>query len=212
MPAPEKIAALRRLLAGRSAPAPDDDRVLATGLPAFDEAAGGLPLGAVTEVVCGAPSCGGHLLLGQLLAATRAARARVALVDAADSFDPESFPTDLLAHLVWVRCPGPVNRALQAADLLARDANLGLIVLDLRRAPAAGLDRTPASFWHRLRLAVEPAGPALVVETPHATVPCARLRLALEVPMAPGSLARARPALAARLTPVFRRQRLRAAG
>ncbi|MBI5693371.1 MAG: hypothetical protein HZC55_25110, partial [Verrucomicrobia bacterium] len=155
MPAPEKLAELRRLLATRFPTEPRPaGRVLGTGIPALDAATGGLPLGALTEVVCAAPSCGGHLLLGQLLATTRRARLRVALIDGTNSFDPSSFAPDLLAHLVWVRCgtaecpPGPPpttsppplsgrNRpessatatALQAADLLVRDANLGLAIL-----------------------------------------------------------------------------------
>src|SRR4051812_38441995 len=98
----EKLANARRLLAARFPasirPVP---RVLSTGIPALDQAAGGLPLSAVTELVCAAPSCGSQLLLGQLLTVTRATRTRVALIDALDSFDPDSFPPDLLSHLVW---------------------------------------------------------------------------------------------------------------
>src|SRR5471030_3134074 len=129
--APEKLATLRYLLAERFPAAPRVAvRALRTGLAAIDDTAGGLPLGAVTELVCAALSCGGHLLLGQLLTVTRTARQRVALIDGSDSFDPASYPADLLAHLVWIRCAGTAV-ALQAADLLTRDANFGLIVLDL---------------------------------------------------------------------------------
>jgi hypothetical protein len=212
MSAPEKLAALRRLLAASAAPAPDAGRVLPTGLSGIDDATGGLPLGAVTEIVCAAPSCGGNLLLGRLLAATRARRERIALVDAGDCFDPESFPADLLAHLVWVRCPGPVSRALQAADLLARDANLALAVVDLRLSSTAELRRTPGPQWYRLQRAVEPAELALIIETPFAVVPCARVRLELAVPHDATALDRARPELAASLSPVLQRHRLRAAG
>src|SRR5512145_954298 len=127
MSVPAKLTALRHLLAERFPTVPrTTGRVLGTGIPAIDEATGGLPLGALTELVCAAPSCGGHLLFGQLLAATRATRTRVALIDSTDSFDPASFAEDLLPHLVWVRCAGTAM-ALSAADLLARDANLGLV-------------------------------------------------------------------------------------
>ena len=212
MSAPEKIAALRRLLAASAGPAPDAGRVLPTGLPGIDDATGGLPLGAVTEIVCSAPSCGGHLLLGRLLAVTRARRERIALIDAGDCFDPESFPADLLAHLVWVRCPGPLTRALQAADLLARDANLTLAVIDLRLASAVELRRTPGPSWYRLQRAVESADLALVIETPFAVVPCARVRLEFTVSHDETALGRARSELAARLSPVLQRHRLRAVG
>ena len=226
---PEKLAELRRQLAEKFPTAPRvTARALCTGLAAIDDATGGLPLGAVTEIVCAAPSCGSQLLLGQLLTATRATRTRVALVDAADSFDPESFPVDLLAHLVWVRCtPATLSAkvypplaapqatrasatadALAATDLLTRDANLGLVVLDLRQATERELRRTPASFWYRLQRAVEPADLALLVFTPCATVPSAQLRFLLNASHPITALASERPALSTALAPALQRQRL----
>lgn len=217
--APAKIVSLRQLLAARFPAVPGAagprsgcgaDPVLPTGIRAVDEGCGGLPLGALTEIVCAAPSCGSHLFLGQLLAETRNTRTRMALIDGTDSFDPSSFPRDMLAHLVWVRCPTTAV-ALGAADLLARDANLGLVFLDLRRTPARELRRTPATQWFRLQRAAETAGLALVVETPHATVPSARLRLLLEESQPVSALERERPLLTTHLTPTFQRQRIHAA-
>lgn len=212
MPAVDKLAALRRQLAERfPTVSRTAGRVLRTGIASLDDATQGLPIGAITEIVCAAPSCGSHLLLGQLLTATRAARARLALVDSTDSFDPGSFPEDLLAHLVWVRCSG-TQQALNAADLLARDANLGLVFLDLRRAPEADLRRTPATHWYRLQRAVEPTDLALVVETPRASVPSAQLRLILNTSHPAAALDRDRTTLAVTLAPAVQRQRLQAAG
>ncbi len=209
--APEKLAALRRQLAERfpSAPRPALRR-LVTGIPALDELTAGLPLGGVTEIVCTAPSCGSHLLLAQLLAVTRRDHRRAALIDSTDSFDPGSYPEDLLAHLVWVRC-ATTAAALAAADLLARDANLGLVVLDLARAPEADLRRIPAPHWYRLQRAVEPADLALVVETPRACVPSAQVRLELAVAHALGALADERSALTLSLAPALQRRRFHAA-
>jgi len=216
--APAKLAALRHLLAERFPVAPRlPGRTLFTGMAALDDAAGGLPLGALTEIVCAAPSCGSQLLLAQLLAATRATRTRVALVDAADSFDPASFPGDLLAHLVWVRCTAATLSAqasatagaLAAADLLTRDANLGLVVLDLRHADERELRRTPSTFWYRLQRAVEPADLALVVITPRATVPSAQLRFSLNASHPAAALELERPALSTALAPTLQRQRQR---
>jgi hypothetical protein len=188
-------------------------RTLHTGVPALDQATGGLPIAAVTEIVCGAPSCGGHLLLAQLLATTRAAQTRVALIDGTDSFDPGSFEEDLLAHLIWVRCSNTAM-ALQAADLLARDANLGLVVLDLRRAPETDLRRIPGPQWYRLQRAVEPTDLSLVVETPRASVPSAQVRFALTASHDFPALACERGGLIGELAPVLSRQRVvaRAAG
>lgn len=220
------LASLRRQLAERF---PTSHRVagrrLLTGLAGFDEVTGGLPLAAVTEVVCAAPSCGSHLLLGQLLAITRATRTRVALIDATDGLDPESFSDDLLAHVVWVRCPVPTpapeqaarkatrtTLALQAADLLARDTNLGLVVLDLRHAPETDLRRIPGPQWYRFQRAVEPTDLALLVFTPRPSVPSAQLRLVLSSTHDAEALVAERPALATALAPALQRQRLISAG
>jgi len=205
--APEILAGLRRKLAERFPTAPRiAGRLLRTGLPALDDATGGLPLGAVTEIVCAAPSCGSQLLLEQLLAATRAMRTRVALVDASDSFDPSSFPVDLLAHLVWVRCTAAT--AFAAADLLTRDANLGLVVLDLRRSTEHELRRTPSTFWYRLQRAVEPTDLALVVITPRSSVPSAQVRFILNTSHPAAAFGIERPALSLALAPALQRQRL----
>jgi len=208
--APKTLAQLRQELAEKFPTATRvAARALRTGLAAIDDAAGGLPLGAVTEIVCTAPSCGSHLLLEQLLTATRTTRTRVALVDAADSFDPCSFPVDLLAHLVWVRCT-PAT-ALSATDLLTRDANLGLVVLDLRHVAERELRRTPASFWYRLQRAAEPSALALVVITPRAMVSSAQLRFLLNASHAVTALSHERPALSTALAPALQRQRLQIA-
>jgi hypothetical protein len=221
MSASGKLSTLRQLLAERFPLVPvtagteafgdtPATPVLRTGVGAVDNA-GGLPLSAITEVVCAAPSCGSHLLLGQLLATTRARQVRVALVDGADSFDPASFGDDLLAHLLWVRCHGTAE-ALQVVDLVARDANLGLVVLDLRLAPAIELRRIPATQWYRLQRAVESTDAALLVMTAHAAVPSARVRLQLEVSHSAAILDQERQELVAQLAPVRQRQRLAAAG
>lgn len=209
--APEKLAALRHLLAERFPTVPRTiGRVLSTGITAVDEAAGGLPLGAVTELVCAGPSCGGQLFTGQLLAITRAARIRVALVDRTDCFDPRSYPADHLAHLIWIRCCD-TPAALQATDLLARDANLGLVLLDLRDAPESELRRIPNRQWYRLQRAVEPTDLALVVTTSRPGVASAQLRLVLGNSPADTELETERRHLVARLAPALQRQRLQAA-
>jgi hypothetical protein len=203
------LPALRRLLSERfpqAARAPAG--ALLTGIPRVDETAGGLPRHAVTELVCSAPSCGGQTFVGQLLAATRANRIRAALVDSTDSFDPASSGSaDDLAHLIWVRC-NQTGQALQATDLLARDANLGLVVLDLRHAPEAALRRIPNRQWYLFQRAVESTDLALVIITPRALVSSAQLRLELEHPHGSAAHERERPVLTATLEPTLQRQRL----
>jgi hypothetical protein len=201
------LAELRHLLAERfTLNSRPPERLLPTGLPAIDTVMGGLPLGALTEVCCTAPSCGSHLLFGRLLEITRRAQRRVALVDSDDSFDPASYPSSDLEHLVWVRCHGAAT-ALALTDILVRDANLGLVVLDLRQTATAELRRVPATHWYRLQRAVEATDLALVVETPHACIASAHVRLSLHQPQPPESWQQPRAALADTLDPVIERQR-----
>jgi len=206
-PAPEKLASLRHLLAERFPSLPRQaGRVLASGISSIDGARGGLPLGAVTELVATQPSSGGHAVLAQLLAATRAHCQRVALVDGTCCFDPGSLPPDLLSHLVWVRCQ-TCTQAVQATDLLARDANLQLVCLDLRDVASADLHRIKATQWYRLQRAAEPADLALLVLTPHACVPSAEVRFSLGASHGLNDLEQERPAFTAQLHAELDRQR-----
>ena len=163
---PENLAALRLLLAERvPQAAPRPAATLPTGVAAIDEAGdGGLPLGGITEVVALAPSTGGQLLIARLLAAPRERRMRVALVDALDAFDPQSHDPPLLQHLVWVRCR-TLDEAMHAADILVRDANLALVMVDLRGVAARALRGVPATTWYRLQRALERTDMAMVVFT-----------------------------------------------
>jgi hypothetical protein len=163
---PESLAALRLLLAERfPQAAPRSAATLPTGVAAIDEAGdGGLPVGGITEVVALAPSTGGQLLISRLLAATRMRRMRAALVDALDAFDPQSHEPPLLQHLVWVRCR-TLDEAMHAADLLVRDANLALVMVDLRGVAGRALHGVPATTWYRLQRALERTDMAMVVFT-----------------------------------------------
>jgi len=181
---PATLAALRSLLAARF---PEKTRKSgggpATGVAAVDEAlGGGLPAGRLTEFVAAPPAGGAQLVLAGLLAATRGARQRLALVDGADGFAPEAVPADHLRHLVWVRCRG-AEEAFAAGDLLVRDGNYAAVVLDLRGLAARALRRRPATAWYRLQRAAEGAAAAVLVLTPVALVPAVPRRLALRAPL-----------------------------
>lgn len=153
-----------------------------TGVAALDEAlGGGLPIGRLTELVVEVPGCGGQSVLAQLLRTTQASRQRVALVDATDSFAPEAFSAAALRHLVWVRCAN-LDQTLAAADLLVRDANYAVVVLDLCGCAERVLRRTPATLWHRLHRAAQGGG-AVLVKTEQALVPAVPWRLVLREPL-----------------------------
>jgi hypothetical protein len=176
---PVSVADLRQLLASRfPGKSGNPGGFVPTGVPAMDEAlGGGLALGRLTELVVAEPGCGGQSLLMQLLRTTRGARQRVALVDGADAFAPECAPPDALRHLVWVRC-ATVAQALGAADLLVRDGNYVVVIVDLCGCAQRELRRIPATLWHRMHRAAQTGG-AVLIKTPQPLVPAVAWRLVL---------------------------------
>lgn len=179
MPNP-KITALRSILDSRfPASARKSGSGVSTGVRAIDEAlGGGLPPGRLTELVSERAGSGGQLALSRLLTTTRQARQRVALIDAVDGFSPEHVSEDTLRHLVWVR-PQTFAQTLAAADILVRDGNYSVLVLDLRGISDRELLNTPKSNWHRLQRAAESRPTAVLVQTTRGAVPAVPWRLML---------------------------------
>jgi hypothetical protein len=77
---------------------------------------------------------------------------------------------------------------MKAADLLLRDGNLPVALLDLRVNPRAQLRRIPATTWYRLQRILEQALTALLVLTPWGMVSSAHARLCLQSQFTLGSL------------------------
>ena len=178
---PKTIAALRSLVAAWTPPDWRNGARVATGIRAVDEAlGGGLPSGRLTELVS-VPGAGGQFVLARILRTARAARQRVALIDAADAFAPESFAPDDLRHLVWARAHH-LHEALAVTDVLVRDGNFATVVLDLRDVPVRELNRTPKSVWHRFHRVAERQPAAVLALSHHAVVPAVRWRLVLSQP------------------------------
>lgn len=194
------VAALRQLLAERfPADTPRAGAVFPTGVPALDEAlGGGLASGALTEIVSGGAGSGGQLVQLCLLRAAVSLSRRAVLVDGADAFDPQSAGSEALRSLVWVRCAGAdAAIAMRAADLLVRDANIGLVLLDLRGCTQVSLRRTPATAWYRLQRAAEGTAAPVVVQTSRSLVPSATSRVALTGRFGIDSCGRPRESLSA---------------
>jgi hypothetical protein len=181
-PAPAaSIIDLRKLLAERfpqpfTPPAPR----LATGLSGIDETiGGGLPKSAITELSSSQVSAGSALLLYALLQNAQRDGYFLALVDGQDSFDPQPLGNRRLRNLLWVRCTKALE-AIQAADLLLRDGNFPLIVLDLVLNAPADLRKIPQTSWYRLQRLVETAPTAFLVLTRASMISSAQLKLSLE--------------------------------
>jgi hypothetical protein len=175
------IIDLRKLLAERF---PEESLsvsgCLITGLPIFDQTGeGGLMKGAITELSSRFPSAGSATIIAALLEGAAADGYFIALIDGNDSFDPQPLSDQILRHLLWVRCHR-ATEAMQAADLLLRDGNFPLVILDLVLNPLRELGKLPASNWYRLQRLVEPAPSAFLVLTPRSMISSAHYKLILE--------------------------------
>lgn len=173
----ERMKALRALLAEKY---PEADArpagIFRTGLAGIDEAEGGLRRGSVTELA--GPVSAGSLVIAALLLAIREQMTFGALIDAGASFDPQSAEPSALPRLLWVRC-AEAMQAVKAADLLLRDGNLPLIVLDLQYLPLREARRVPTSTWHRFQRLAEPGGTAMLILSTQPIVEGAPVRIAM---------------------------------
>jgi hypothetical protein len=176
-----KIVDLRRLLAERFPhPFPPGPSVLQTGLAFLDRlAGGGLPKSAITELIAPKPSAGSASLVHGLLRSAQRDQHFVALIDGSDSFDPGSSDNSSLRHLLWVRCRKAFD-AIKAADLLLRDGNFPLVIVDLVLNTADELRKIPQTNWYRLQRLVEAAPTACLIINRQSLVSSAQLKIVLQ--------------------------------
>jgi hypothetical protein len=138
--------------------------VLSTGIAEVDRIAGGLPRGAITEVL-GSTSSGRTSLLHSVLAASTIRQEVCALVDTNDSFDAASSADAGVDfdQLLWIRCGANVEHSIKATDLLLQAGGFGLVALDLGDVQSVQSRRIQLSWWFRFRRAVEDTPTALLV-------------------------------------------------
>jgi hypothetical protein len=177
----------------------------ATGLAQIDGLLeGGLAKGQITEFISSPAQSGGALVLRRILRLAGRHQQRTALIDGSDGFDPGALTNDLLAHLLWVRCRDAAQ-ALKATDLVLRDGNLPLVLLDLHHNPAVQLRKIPGTTWYRLQRIIEPTPATLLVLTPRALVSSAETRLAVAAEFGLPSLQQTEDDLVAGLKIILRR-------
>jgi hypothetical protein len=178
-----KIIDLRNLLAERFPhPAYTITRRLSTGLPCLEEPiGGGLPRGAITELISPGTSAGSASLIQALLHSAYRDNYFLALIDGRDSFDACLLDNAWLQHLLWVRC-SKASEGVKAADLLLRDGNFPLVIVDLVLNAPDELRKIPQTNWYRLQRLVEIVPTACLVLTRFEIVSSAQLKLVLENP------------------------------
>lgn len=161
-----------------------------TGVRRLDLAlGGGLPQGETTELVGEGGGSGSAQVLHAVLRRAAADGRLVALIDGADSLDVDALEPVELARLFWVRCR-TVSEALAAADLLLRDRNFPLLILDLKLNPAAEWRRVSGGVWSRFDRLREQHRTTLLVVTARPTVSGAARRVQVKPERSgrPGSL------------------------
>ena len=153
-----------------------------TGLARADEQlGGGLPRGAISEIV-GPQSSGRTGLVLAAIAQVTQAHEVAAYVDATDCLDPRSAEGAgaVLERLLWIRCGadgrgqrrpepcagGGIDDAWQAANLVAAAGGFGVVAIDLGGLAERHLAAWQRKPWLRLRHAVERTPTALVVLSP----------------------------------------------
>ena len=180
MPASGKIIDLRKLLAERFPHAPAAPATRLVTLPVLDESTeGGLPRGAITELISPRTSAGSASFIHALLHAAHRDNYFLALIDGHDSFDPCALNNASMRHLLWVRC-SRASEAIKAADLLLRDANFPLVIADLVLNSPEELRKIPQTNWYRLQRLVELIPTACLVLSRYEMVGSAQLKLVLE--------------------------------
>lgn len=202
----EKIQSFR---AGHPASISSDEACVPTGLVAFDQLlGGGLTRGHITELVAEKPGAGGALFIAAFLRHLGAAHQIAALIDGQDSFDPCGFEKNILSRLLWVRCRH-AEEALKAADLILRDSNLPIVLLDLGINPSYQLQKVSSSIWYRWQRVIERTGTTLLVISPRPIVVGAHSRLMLQRRLSLEALEGNEEQLAAQLTVELAHQRSR---
>jgi recombination protein RecA len=159
--------------------------VFPTGIAAINHEAGGIPKGALTQVCASAGVTSGRTtLLLSLLAQVTGKEQFCALVDASDSFDPESADAmgTCLSRLLWVRGTErgmkAVEQAFKAADILIQNGGFGVIAIDLGNIDERLIRKIPLTTWFRFARVMESLPTALVIMLPYsAAQSCAALTL-----------------------------------
>jgi recombination protein RecA len=144
--------------------------VFPTGIAAIDREAGVIPKGALTQVCATAGVTSGRTtLLLSLLGQVTGKEQFCAVVDASDSFDPESANAMgvCLSRVLWVRCiecgMKAVEQAFKSADILIQNGGFGVIAVDLVNVDERLITKIPLTTWFRFARVMEAQPTALVI-------------------------------------------------
>jgi hypothetical protein len=175
MPGSPEIIQLRKFLAERFPQQKATHLLAPTGWSPLDALlGGGLPKGSITQLIIPNISAGGAIVLDEIIEAMHQHSQRVALIDGKNSFEPSTdYPL-----LLWIRCQNAAQ-ALKATDLVLRDSNLPLSILDFKQNSDAELRKIPGTTWYRFQRIIEENKGALLAITRHPLVSSAQISISL---------------------------------
>ena len=175
MPGSSKIIQLRKFLAERFPQQKITHLLTPTGWSLLDALlGGGLPKGAITQLIIPHISAGGAIVLHEMIEAMHQHSQCVALIDGKNSFEPSTdYPL-----LLWIRCQN-VPQALKATDLVLRDSNLPLSILDFKQNSETELRKIPGTTWYRFQRIAEENKSTLLTITRHPLVSSAQISILL---------------------------------
>ena len=161
-------------------------QVVPTGVAALDTLLdGGLPVGALTEII-GAECSGRTTVALSFLAQITKTERVCAWIDVSNALSPESAAASgiPLKRLLWVRCGvqpstrtakpcasnvwARIEQALRVTDLLLQAGGFSAIVLDLGSIAPEHVSRIPLATWFRYRAAAERSRASVLLLTQHA--------------------------------------------
>jgi hypothetical protein len=155
----------------------DENNFWATGIPQMDiPLRGGLPKGALTEIVTPKSFSGSATLIRNLLSLAARQNQIIAFIDGNDSLDVTQIEQSVLSRMLWVRCRDAI-KTLQAADLVLRDNNFPLVLVDLKSNAESQLRKIPSTSWYRFQRLVEETATVCLIFTPRMMVSPAQVRI-----------------------------------
>ena len=114
------------------------------------------------------------MVLHEIIEAMQDASQYVALIDGKDCFEP--FADHPL--LLWIRCHNAAQ-ALKATDLILRDGNVSLSILDFKQNPDKELRKIPGPTWYRFQRITEENKTSLLIITRQPIASSAQLTISM---------------------------------
>ncbi|MGB0371048.1 MAG: hypothetical protein ACPGN3_06820 [Opitutales bacterium] len=161
---------------------------------------------ACLELVESQIACGAQIHVEALLEEASKLQSYAAIIDTQQTWNPSQLSSEALRHILWVRCREQ-SQALRAADVLIRDENFRIILIDLRTLSHSALKRIPQSHWYRLQRIAQNQNSTLIAATSFPSIAASQLRIEIGAHLDLSSFHKKRSDLSEHLNTSIIRQR-----